>query len=201
MRRQILGATLIAGLLATAGPALTDEAPVSGSLLAFQCAGCHGYNGHSVGPATPSLAGFPKDYFVETMLAYQESKRYATIMDRVAIGYTKEEFEAMAGFFADQPYLPAHQPFDAELAARGKGVHDQHCESCHSGGGTAAEDDVAPIAGQWKPYLRDSFEDFMVHGRPQPRGMERRLSGLSDEDREALIHFYASQQDPAAYAN
>ena len=200
MRRNILKVALIGGLL-TLGATAAAEAPVSGQLLAFQCAGCHGYNGHSVGPATPSLAGFPQEYFVEAMLAYQKGERYATIMDRVAIGYTEEEFEAMAEFFAAQPYLPVKQPFDAELAARGQALHEQGCDSCHSGGGTVTEVDVAPIAGQWKAYLRDSFEDFMVHGRQQPRGMERRLSGLSDEDREALIHYYASQQDAAAYVH
>ncbi|WP_373054383.1 c-type cytochrome [Thioalkalivibrio sp.] len=198
MRHKMITVALFTGLLAVASSA-SAEAPVSGELLAFQCAGCHGFNGHSVGPATPSLAGFPKEYFVETMMAYKEGERYATIMDRVARGYTREQFEAMADFFAEQPYLPAKQDFDPELAARGAEIHDQHCNNCHSEGGTYPEFDTAPIAGQWMPYLRDTFVDFREHGRYQPRGMERRL--MSVEELDALVHYYGSQQDPAAYVH
>jgi len=198
MRHKMIKVALFTGLLAM-GSTASAEAPVSGELLAFQCAGCHGFNGHSVGPATPSLAGFPKEYFVETMMAYKEGERYATIMDRVARGYTREQFEAMADFFAEQPYLPAKQDFDPELAAQGAEIHDQHCGNCHSEGGTYPELDTAPIAGQWMPYLRDSFVDFREHGRYQPRGMERRL--MSVEDLDALVHYYGSQQDPAAYVH
>jgi sulfide dehydrogenase cytochrome subunit len=198
MNKRLLESAALTCLFAIA-PAVSADARTSGELLAFQCAGCHGFNGHSVGPATPSLAGFPEEYFVETMMAYKEEKRYATIMDRVARGYSQEDFEAMAVFFAAQPYLPAKQDFDAELAARGAEIHDAQCSTCHSEGGTYPESDTAPIAGQWAPYLRDSFEDFLVHDRPQPRGMQRRLSALSTEDIDSLVHFYASQQDPAAY--
>lgn len=198
MRRYLMRAALVTGLLAV-GSTASAEAPVSGELLAFQCAGCHGFNGHSVGPATPSLAGFPKEYFVETMMAYKESERYATIMDRVARGYTREQFETMADFFAEQPYLPAKQDFDPELAVLGAEIHDKNCANCHSEGGTYPEADTAPIAGQWMPYLRDSFVDFREHGRYQPRGMERRM--MSVEDIDALVHYYGSQQDPAAYVH
>ncbi|AHE99577.1 sulfide dehydrogenase [Thioalkalivibrio paradoxus ARh 1] len=197
MRRTRLKAIVVAGLLTAGSAAVADNTPMSGQMLAFQCAGCHGYNGHSVGPATPSLAGFPKEYFVDSMMAYKDGSRYATIMDRVAMGYTEEQFEAMAEFFAAQPYLPAQQDYDPELAERGAEIHDQHCNTCHSEGGRYPEPDTAPIAGQWMPYLRDSFEDFRDHGRWQPRGMERRL--LSVDDLEALVHYYGSQQDPAAY--
>ncbi|MFO8152044.1 c-type cytochrome [Thioalkalivibrio sp.] len=200
MTRKTLGAALITGLIAVGTGAAANEI-ASGELLAFQCAGCHGFNGHSVGPATPSIAGFSEDYFVQAMLDYKEGNRYATIMDRIAWGYSQEEFEAMAEFFAAQPYLPARQGFDADLAELGADIHDRYCGNCHSEGGTYAEYDSAQLAGQWIPYLEDAFEDFIEHGRPQPRGMQRRLADFSDADVQALIHYYASQQDPAAYVH
>jgi cytochrome subunit of sulfide dehydrogenase len=200
MRPILLNAAVLTGLLMI-GPSASADAPVSGDLLAYQCAGCHGFNGHSVGPDIPSLAGFPEEYFVQTMMDYKEGKRFGTIMERIAWGYTEEQFEAMAEFFAAQPYQPAPQEFDQELAERGAAVHDQQCNNCHSEGGTYAEADTAPIAGQWQNYLRDSFEDFLAQRRPQPRGMERRLTALSAEEIETLVHYYASQQDPAAYAH
>jgi cytochrome subunit of sulfide dehydrogenase len=201
MRRNMLRAALIGGLLTLGATAVADEPRVSGELMAYQCAGCHGFNGHSVGPDIPSLAGFPKDYFVQTMTDYKEGRRPATVMNRVGWGYSVEDFEAMGDFFAAQPFLPAKQDFDAALAERGAAVHDQNCSSCHSAGGTYPEPDSAQLAGQWIPYLRDTFEDFLERGRPQPRGMQRRMEGLSAEDREALFHYYASQQDPAAFVH
>lgn len=200
MRRGTMTSALLTGVLAVGTSAAASEI-ASSELLAFQCAGCHGFNGHSVGPATPSIAGFSEEYFVQAMMDYKEGNRFATIMDRIAWGYSREEFEAMAKFFAAQPYLPARQDFDPGLAARGAEIHDRYCESCHSQGGTFPEYDSAQLAGQWIPYLEDSFEDFIVHGRPQPRGMQRRLADFSAEDIQALIHYYASQQDPAAYVH
>lgn len=200
MTRKTLEAALMAGLI-TLGPAAAANEIASAEMLAFQCAGCHGFNGHSVGPATPSIAGFSKEYFVQAMLDYKEGNRYATIMDRIAWGYSEAEIEAMAEFFAAQPYRPAPQDFDADLAARGAAIHDSNCNNCHSEGGTYPELDSAQLAGQWIPYLEDAFQDFMEHGRPQPRGMQRRLADFSDADVQALIHYYASQQDPAAYVH
>lgn len=201
MRRKMLMAVVSASLLAAGFSAAADEPRVSGELMAYQCAGCHGFNGHSVGPDIPSLAGFPKDYFVTTMTDYKEGRRPATVMNRVGWGYSTEDFEAMADFFAAQPFLPAKQDFDPALAERGAAVHDQQCNSCHSEGGTYPEAESAQLAGQWMPYLRDTFEDFLERGRPQPRGMQRRMEALSAEDREALLHYYASQQDPAAFVH
>ncbi len=200
MRGKTIKAALIAGLLTVGASAAADEI-ASAELLAFQCAGCHGFNGHSVGPATPSIAGFSQEYFVQAMMDYKEGNRYATIMDRIAWGYSEAEIEAMAEFFAAQPYLPAQQDFDADLAARGAEIHGSSCNNCHSEGGTYPELDSAQLAGQWIPYLEDAFEDFIEHGRPQPRGMQRRLADFSDADVQALIHYYASQQDPAAYVH
>lgn len=200
MRRRLFQAAVLTGLMTIASaPSADMRSP--GELLAFNCAGCHGFNGHSVGPDIPSLAGFPEDYFVYTMMDYKDGSRFGTIMERIAWGYTEEDFQAMAEFYAAQPYIPAQQEYDAALAARGAEVHDAQCNTCHSEGGTYPEPDTAQIAGQWKPYLRDTFADFMENRRPQPRGMERRMDALTAEDIEALLHYYASQQDPEAFVH
>ena len=77
MRGKTIKAALIAGLLTVGAGAAADEI-ASAELLAFQCAGCHGFNGHSVGPATPSIAGFSQEYFVQAMMDYKEGNRYRT---------------------------------------------------------------------------------------------------------------------------
>ncbi|MFY9974750.1 MAG: c-type cytochrome, partial [Chromatiaceae bacterium] len=68
---------IVAGAMALgAGSVLwaADEAPkpelISGAsarMLAETCAGCHGTDGTSVGPASPTIAGMNGEYFTELM--------------------------------------------------------------------------------------------------------------------------------------
>jgi cytochrome subunit of sulfide dehydrogenase len=197
MKRRIIHAAVIATGLLVSGPLFA--APPSAEMLSFNCASCHGYEGVSVGPATPSLAGMPEEYFIMSMLDYREGRRPATVMDRIAAGYTKNEIEIMAGYFASLQYRPAVQPYDAELARRGAAIHAESCERCHSENATVPEEDSAILAGQWYTYLKNTVQDFKDHDRPQPNRMQRRMVDLSDDDLEALLHFYASQQQPELF--
>jgi cytochrome subunit of sulfide dehydrogenase len=197
MKRRIIRAAVIATGLLVSGPVLAT--PPSAEMLSFSCASCHGYEGVSVGPATPSLAGMPEEYFIMSMLDYQDGRRPATVMDRIAAGYTEKEIEIMAGYFASLQYRPAPQPFDARLASRGAELHANHCERCHSENATVPEEDSMVLAGQWLPYLRNSIRDFKDHNRSQPSRMQRNTADLSDDDLEALLHFYASQQQPELF--
>lgn len=54
---------------------LTLLASPSGQALAFTCAGCHGTDGSSVGPSSPSIAGMDPDVFIDVMKGYQQNKR------------------------------------------------------------------------------------------------------------------------------
>lgn len=69
--------------------------------LAASCAACHGTNGHSVG-GTPVLAGLDKALFVSQMKDFKSGARPSTVMYNHAKGYTDEEFEKLADFFAAQ---------------------------------------------------------------------------------------------------
>jgi cytochrome subunit of sulfide dehydrogenase len=69
--------------------------------LAATCANCHGTNGVSVGEVA-SLAGRPKDEIVRKMQDYKKGTTPATIMPQLAKGYTDEQIELVAGWFAAQ---------------------------------------------------------------------------------------------------
>lgn len=73
----------------------------NGQMLGNTCAGCHGTYGKSVGSA-PSLIGIPVPLFVEAMQAFKSGERGASVMDRIARGYSDDDFQKMAEFFAEQ---------------------------------------------------------------------------------------------------
>ena len=69
--------------------------------LTASCAACHGTNGYSVS-GTPVLAGMDKTLFVNQMKDFKSGARPATVMHHHAKGYSDEEYEKMAEFFAAQ---------------------------------------------------------------------------------------------------
>jgi sulfide dehydrogenase cytochrome subunit len=68
-------------------------------LIAQSCAGCHGQNGAGQGQ-TPPIAGVPKESFIQTWTAFRANERPATIMNRIARGYSDQEVAALADYFA-----------------------------------------------------------------------------------------------------
>jgi len=168
------------------------------SMLANTCAGCHGTNGSSVGPASPTIAGISVEYFIETMEAYKKAERPSTIMSRIAKGYTDEEIKRMATFFSKQAFIRQPQTHNAKLASKGKKLHKKYCEKCHEDGGTSSEDDAGILAGQWQPYLRYSMQDFTSGNRSMEKKMKKKVNSLQkdhgDAGIDALIHFYSSHK-------
>jgi len=69
--------------------------------LAATCANCHGTNGVSQG-GTESLAGINKSDIVRKMQEFKTGSKPATVMQQLAKGYTDEQIELIAGWFAAQ---------------------------------------------------------------------------------------------------
>ena len=195
--KPALSALLIAGGFAFSMSVMA-ETP-SPSMLGNTCAGCHGTNGNSHGPATPTLAGASKDYIIEAMEYYATGERASTIMGRIAKGYTKDEVKAIAEFFSKQKFIPAKgQEFDPKLAKKGAKLHDKYCEKCHAEGGTSSEDDAGILAGQWIPYLKYTLADMQAGKSHVPKKMKKKLKKLhkkaGDAGIEQLMNFYASRK-------
>jgi sulfide dehydrogenase cytochrome subunit len=101
--------TLVGGILLSASAFAADapkEKPAvlsnsTHSMIAGTCAGCHGYEGKSVG-AAPSLAGLEASYIESAMHAFKKGERPATIMNRIAKAYSDADIKAMAAYFASK---------------------------------------------------------------------------------------------------
>jgi len=195
--------TLLQTALLTCGlsfSAASIAGGASGAMLGNTCAGCHGTNGVSNGPATPSLAGLDYDYLVDSMKQFKDGERNATIMTRIAKGYTDDEIEAMSEFFAGKKYVLASQEHDAAAAKRGKKLHKKYCKNCHGKTGLTddADDDSGPLAGQWKPYLTYTFADYVAGERDMGKKMKKKFKKMrkkaGDKGIADLLEYYASQK-------
>lgn len=204
VRTNIIKALLSAGLaLSVSSLAMAADKPAtmtgaSARMLAQTCAGCHGTNGASQGPATPTIGGLSVYYFEEVMNGFKSGEIKSTIMGRIANGYSDEEIKLMAEYFGAKPYVLAKQDFDAGQVEEGAKLHDKYCEKCHADGGTSKEDDSGLLAGQWAPYLNWAMADFLSGDREMPKKMkkkvEKMISKKGEESIEALLNYYASQQ-------
>ena len=201
MANQTMKLAVLSGILAlTLAPGANADDGASASMLSNTCAGCHGTNGNSVGPASPIIAGMDKAVFVETMEAFKSDEIYSTIMGRIAKGYETAEFEKMAKFFKGQEFVAAKQSFDEGLVKEGAKLHDKYCEKCHAEGGkiTPDEEEYYILAGQWTPYLKYAMADFLEGTRTMPKKMKKKVDSLmkkeGDKGIAAINAFYASQQ-------
>ncbi|MCU7893342.1 MAG: cytochrome c4 [Candidatus Thiodiazotropha sp. (ex Ustalcina ferruginea)] len=192
MRRKTVFAIL--SLLALA-PVITQAAGPTAAALAFTCAGCHGTDGSSVGPSSPSIAQMDPEVFIDAMQAYKGDQSNSTIMNRIAKGYSDEQIKGMAWFFAKQKLRLQPQQHDPQLARLGAELHDKYCEKCHEDAGRPG--DAGTLAGQWMPYLGYTMADYIAGKRPYPRKMQRKVDAAikdqGDKATSALIHYYGSQ--------
>ena len=77
-----------------------------GERLAATCTGCHGTRGQTAGTALPPLAGQSKEALLASLRAFRDGSRPSTIMTQLAKGYTDEQLEQIAAWFAAQKGAP-----------------------------------------------------------------------------------------------
>jgi sulfide dehydrogenase cytochrome subunit len=189
---MILSATGDAGPVSSKRP--TEEVS-SGATLGSGCTGCHGTNGVTVGAALPTIAGLDRRYFMRVMREFKNGERPATIMGRIAAGYSGEELRRVAIYFSALPWVNSQpeSPFDEE----GRRIHMERCEECHEREGRHQDRDVSRIAGQGEKYLAMQlfeYRDGSLKSR-QPEKMARALQGIDDDQLQTLAAFYAQQRD------
>ena len=204
-KQTCLSATFLFVLasLALSGIALGDVAS-----LVEDCDDCHGQDGVSEWSDVPTIAGISAYAHSDALFIFLDrarpcasseyrrgdTSREETDMCETVDDLTEDEIEEIGEYYAAKPFVPAKQEFDAAKAAAGQKIHDKECEKCHIDGGTNPEEDASILAGQWTEYLQQSFDAYMSGDREQPKKMKEKMEPLSEQDIDALLHYYASQQ-------
>lgn len=174
--------------------------------LIAPCEDCHGKDGASKESKIPIIGGLSSIYITDSLIIYKEKSRpcddvkypagahkgETSNMCKSAEKLSDEDMELIATHYADKPFVRANQTFDADLAAKGKGIHALNCKKCHADGGSDPEDDAGILAGQWMPYLTEQFEEYTADKRPMDKKMKPKIEKLSEDDIKALINYYGS---------
>ncbi len=121
-------------------PVSGDQA--AGKAAAASCGGCHGEQGVSASPATPSLAGQDAQYTVAALRSYKDGSRANETMKGMVAALDDAAMKNLAAYYAAQePKAPnVRKPVStAEWAAR--------CNRCHGINGNSTDPRTAD-AGQ-----------------------------------------------------
>jgi cytochrome c553 len=87
----------LACLLTAASAAGAADVPAG----ALSCSGCHPANANVATPV-PRLAGQDAAAIVAAMQAFRTGARPATVMDRIAKGFSDDEIKSIAAWYAAQ---------------------------------------------------------------------------------------------------
>jgi cytochrome c553 len=89
-------------LAATAGMASAQD-PSLARNLAATCANCHGTNGKSIASSgMEALAGTDKAKLLQKIRDFKSGAKPATIMQQIAKGYSDEQMDIIATYYAAQ---------------------------------------------------------------------------------------------------
>ena len=91
------GAAVIGLALITAAAVASAQPPVG----AASCTGCHPSSARVSSPV-PRLSGLDRAAIVRAMQEFRSGQRAATVMDRLAKGFTDDEIQAIAAWYATQ---------------------------------------------------------------------------------------------------
>jgi len=165
-----------------------------GKAAAAACANCHGEDGNSTIPGTPSLAGQQPHYLVAAIQEYHQGDRAKDAMRSSLRESDKLELESLALYFA------AQTPVKRAAATRGDAAAGEPgsamCGGCHGAHGVSVDAATPSLAGQDAEYLVKATKAYRTTRKNW--GMQRYIAGLSDKDIDNIAAFYASRSPKAA---
>jgi len=156
------------------------------------CAACHGADGNSAIPGTPSIAGQPKIFLENYLVMTREGLRGNDVMRGLLKGVSDKEIVALAVHYSRlKPKLP-DEKIDAKLFNRGKDIAVKNrCASCHEKN-FAGREQMPRLAGQREEFLAEVMLQYRQNRRPGgDTMMNAALHGIPEADFKALAHYFS----------
>jgi len=186
---------LILAVAALAFPALAAEPPEGIRELVQTCAACHGPNGISQMPGSPSLAGQP-DIFTQYQLVFmRDGQREVEVMKEIVKQLTDDNIRDLGAWFASLPPPKGLRPKPPVDDAKVKAIMDpRKCANCHKED-FSGQGETGRIAGQRVDYLVKALRDFRSGAR-RGRGMGAMMEvsvTLQDRDIDMIARYLAGK--------
>jgi len=180
---------------ATPASSAAASAAAYAQRFASLCAACHGANGRSDIPGTPSLAGQHGFYAITQLFLFREGRRSNEAMTAVAKTMKDDDLRGFAAVIDSLPAVappPAATPPDPARMTKARELARQHkCVFCH-GDDLAGGQQVPRIGGQREEYLRESLRGFKSGQRPgYTQAMIEAVSQVSIDDLDLLAYYAA----------
>lgn len=167
-------------------PAPGDAA--KGKAAADACAGCHGEQGVSGTPTTPSLAGQDAEYTAAALRAYKDGTRNNETMKGLATPLDDAAIKNLAAYYAtQQPQAPkVRKPLTTQ-------EWTERCERCHGLNGNSTSPRLPALAGQRTDYLIKVLLAYRTGARKSPE-MAAMSGDLTENDIDNLAAYFAGQR-------
>lgn len=165
-----------------------------GKALAAECAKCHGADGNSNIPGTPSLAGQQPHYLVAAIREYHSGERKVAVMKSMLQSSDVIAIENLALYFSAQTPAQRTAPAHGDPAAGEPAT--AMCGGCHGPRGVSNDAATPSLAGQDPEYLVNAAKAYRT--TRQNWAMQRYVAALSDKDLENIAAFYAVQKSSPA---
>jgi cytochrome c553 len=178
--------------LAKNPPSTQQALQANPSQLAL-CMACHGSNGNSVIPTTPSLAGQPRVFIENQLVLIREGIREIPQMKGLLDKYKDEDFVALGQYFSEQkPVKTATVAANQASYLRGQDLSKKMlCGTCHLQN-FSGQNQIPRLAGQHEAFLKLSLKQFRDNPGPgRDSNMTAAAYGLKDADIDDLAHFMA----------
>ena len=160
----------------------------AGKASTVGCAGCHGDQGVSSNPATPSLAGQDAEYLMAALRAYKKGARADETMKTLAGPLDDTTMKNIAAYYAGQEpqALNIRPPSTTQ-------EWTQKCDRCHGLNGNSTDPRIPALASQRVEYLQAALREFQTGARTSSE-MHAMSDVLSEDDIKNLATYYAHQK-------
>jgi cytochrome c553 len=184
-------ASVVLGLL-IATPAVAAQAADAerGAELGYTCHGCHGIDNYkNAFPvySVPKLGGQRAAYLAVALKAYANNERGHATMHAHASSLSEADMADVAAYLAGK-----------EITSTGRAVGtapkaSHTCVACHGNDGIGILPEYPTLSGQHADYLAETLRAYQS-GQRKNAVMAGMAAALTEEDIEALAHYYSVQR-------
>ncbi|MCF6190455.1 MAG: cytochrome c4 [Cocleimonas sp.] len=179
-----------------------------GSRYILNCSECHGFDGNSISPEWPNIAGLNKSYIIRQLKDFKEGKRVNEEMTQIVKEFPSDkELASLAKYFSKQKIInpntsetiKQYSLVDLKLGEEiftGKRIEYgiPACSACHGKEGLGDNEGKFPrLVGQHMAYTIKQMKLFRSKERSNdtPAQMRNIALKMDDEDIESVAAYIA----------